>query len=455
MSKGTLDLTTGGILDRLLKVALPVMGVQLLNMAYNLTDMFWLGRLSSDAVAASGTAGMYMWMSMAFLMFGRMAAEIGVSQNLGRGDAKTAARYSGIAMTINAVLGVAFAAVMMIFANPLIGFFAIKEAHVALDAVQYLRWVAPSIFFQFLGGVMGGTFSAAGNTRIPLYVNIVGLVLNVILDPICIFTLKMGVAGAALATTLSIAVTCLVGIWVLARSRFKLFEHYRLFVKPKAQELKQILGWAAPVAIESFCFTFLSMLVSRVVTGFGSEAIAVQKLGSQVESMSWLIAGGFASALTAFVGQNYGAGKWSRIRKSVSLAYQMMAVWGAFVTVLLLFFGGFFFSLFVSEPEVIAGGILMLRYTALGTAATCLENVAMGAFRGVGNTRPSMTVSITTNVLRVPLAWWLSTTALGVNGVWLGLAIGALCRGTWLMLWQTAASRRDPKIDTVTQDVLA
>jgi len=455
MSKGTLDLTTGGIFDRLLKVALPVMGIQLLNMAYNLTDMFWLGRLSSDAVAASGTAGMYMWMSMAFLMFGRMGAEIGVSQNLGRGDAKAAARYSGIAMSINAVLGVAFAAVMMIFAMPLIGFFGIQETHVAADAVTYLRWVAPCIFFQFLGGVMGGTFSAAGNTRIPLYVNIIGLGLNVILDPVCIFTLKMGVAGAALATTISIAITYIVGIWVLARSRFKLFEGYRLFVKPRAAELREITGWALPVAIESFCFTFLSMLVSRVVTGFGSEAIAVQKLGSQVESMSWLIAGGFASALTAFVGQNYGAGKWSRIRQSVGMAYKMMAAWGAIVTVLLFFCGGFFFSLFVSEPAVIAGGAMMLRYTTLGTAATCIENVAMGAFRGVGNTRPSMVVSITTNVLRVPLAWWLSTTSLGVNGVWLGLAIGALCRGAWLMTWQVTASRRDPKVDNVPSDVLA
>ncbi|MCL2684171.1 MAG: MATE family efflux transporter, partial [Synergistaceae bacterium] len=80
------DLTRGGIIDRLLLVALPIIGTQLLMMSYNLVDMFLLGRVGSEAVAASGIAGMYVWMSEGFLLIGKMGAEIGVSQSLGRRD---------------------------------------------------------------------------------------------------------------------------------------------------------------------------------------------------------------------------------------------------------------------------------------------------------------------------------------------------------------------------------
>ena len=101
MEKGqNRNLTEGGIFRKLLLVAIPIMGTQMVAMAYNLTDMFWLGRVGSEAVAAAGAAGMYMWLSFGFILIGRMGAEIGVSQSLGRGDRKTALAFSQNAMMI-------------------------------------------------------------------------------------------------------------------------------------------------------------------------------------------------------------------------------------------------------------------------------------------------------------------------------------------------------------------
>ena len=116
------SLVEGSIAGKLFFVALPLICTQVIQMAYNLTDMYWLGRLSSDAVAASGTVGLYLWLSMAFMMFGRMGAEIGVSQNLGRGDIDKALDFARTSIIIAAAIGIVVASIYRAGRIPLVGF---------------------------------------------------------------------------------------------------------------------------------------------------------------------------------------------------------------------------------------------------------------------------------------------------------------------------------------------
>ena len=122
MASSTYDLTRGGILKKLLQVAVPIMGTQLMQMAYNLTDMFWLGqmRYSVTAVAASGMAGMYLWLGMSLMMFGRMGSEIGTSQNLGRGDRDAALGFAQDSTRLSLVLGVAYGLFLLTLTEPLV-----------------------------------------------------------------------------------------------------------------------------------------------------------------------------------------------------------------------------------------------------------------------------------------------------------------------------------------------
>ncbi|MDR3085484.1 MAG: MATE family efflux transporter, partial [Christensenellaceae bacterium] len=309
------SLTEGGILNRILMVALPIMGTTLLQMAYNLTDMFWLGRLGGASVAATGTAGMYMWLSVSFMMFGRMGAEIGVSQNKGRGDLISAQAYAQGGIFVAACLGLLYGLSMFLFRGPLIDVFNIQEQSVASDAKLYLSIVSVGIPFDFLGMATVGIFNAMGNSRLPFYFSIICVGLNIVLDPIFIFVLNLGVAGAALATVAAQITGGLLAILALTVLKQRPFPHFRLFSLPKPAFLKQIFLWATPVVIENFLFTSLTMLVSRLINGFGSDVMAANRIGSQIESLTWLIGGGFSSALTAFTGQNFGAGKWSRIHK--------------------------------------------------------------------------------------------------------------------------------------------
>ena len=446
------SLVEGGIVKKLFVVSAPLIMTQVFQMAYNLTDMFWLGRYSSDAVAASGTVGLFLWMSMAFLMFGSMGANIGVSQNLGKRDRVSAKLYAQNSITIGAIVGILLTIVVFIFHEPFIRFFGIQEANVEQYAKDYLAIVSLSFPMAFVASAITGVFNGAGNTKVSLIIGGVGFTINMILDPILIFTAGMGVAGAGLATVIAHSFSVVLAVILLKRHRERPFEQFNFKVRLDLAVVKQIFKWVSPISIESFLFTFLTMITSLLIVYFGANAMAAGRVSSQIESLTWLIAGGFASALTSFTGQNYGAQKWERISKGFKVSSFIMAGWGLFVTLTLFFAGDFLIGIFIPDSaEIVAIGVENLKILAVIQIPACLEGVAAGVFRGQGKTIPPSITSVVTNTLRVVLAYVLvSFTDLGLTGVWIGIAAGAGVRGAWIYIWYLAYSRRVPKLDKVT-----
>lgn len=441
------DLTTGSIMKKLLFVAVPIMGTQLMQMLYNLVDMFWLGRIGNGAVAASGTAGMYLWLSQAFMMVGRVGAEIGVSQSIGRKDIDEAKKYSQTAFQMAVILGVLFGLFMILLRDPLIGFFQIKEAAVAQDAMNYLAITGLAIPATYITSSLSGTFTASGNSRTPFYINAVGLVTNMILDPILIFTVGLNVMGAAIATSIAQILAAVLFLAAVQKSKTRPFAKHEFPLKIEKERALRIFKWSIPVVLESMLFTVLSMVIAKIVAGFGVTAMAVQRVGSQIESLSWLIGGGFASAVTAFMGQNFGGGKYRRVHRGVRISTVAMFVWGIIVTLILFFGGKLIFQLFLAEPSAIEMGIVYMKVLAFCQIIACLEYNCAGAFRGIGRTIPPSVVSITGNMIRVPIVYLLAGTALGINGVWVGITIGASIRSIWLIIWFIISVGKMPQED--------
>jgi putative MATE family efflux protein len=429
------SLTEGGILKKLLLVAVPIMGTQFMQMAYNLTDLFWLGRVGSDSVAAAGAAGMYMWLSFGFLLIGRMGAEIGVSQSLGRGDKKTAREFSQNSMIIGLVLGLFFGLAMVLFNRYLIGFFNFREEHVSAMGRDYLFYSGILMPLVFVTSVATGSFNASGNSRTPFIFNSIGLGLNVALDPIFILVLGMGVKGAAIATIIAQFVACSALLIALFVSKHRPFTQYTFKFRPDIKKIVMLLKWSLPIGLESILFCFLSMICSRLEASFGADAIAVAKIGAQIESLSWLIGGGFGSALVAFIGQNYGAKKWDRIHKGTKIAATVMAIWGSLITLLFFTLGPAIYSLFLPVPHLMALGRDYLFIFAFCQLSMNLEAVASGAFKGIGKTIPPSLVSIISNSLRPLLAFILSRTSLGLYGIWIAVTITTVIRGLWICTW--------------------
>jgi len=446
-SKNRYDLTQGNIFKRLILLALPVMGGQFMQMAYTLADMFWLGSLSSDAVAASSTAGMFIWMSMGLMMMVRIGTEIGVSQSVGSGDSSAAKSYTQSAFSLAILLGLGFAAFVILGRVPLIGFFEIPSEQVIYYSQVYLAISGVSIPFMYASAVIAGCFAGHGNTRLPFLAQSTGLIINIFLSPMLIFWADLGIAGAAYATIVARIIELSLLIAAIKLHKSRPFEKFALLVKPIRKYLRNILKWGVPVACEITLFAMLAMIPARLIAEHGVYAMAVQRVGFQLESLSWMVGAGFGTAVTAFVGQNFGAGQWARIHKGFKVALVSMSVWGSVVSLFLFIYAEPLISIFLRSPEEIALGGTLLRILAICQIPQSIEGSMAACFRGRGKTLQPSIVSITTNLLRVPLAIFLNS-IIGVFGIWLAMAIGGAARGTWLLLWYLWDSRKLPRENT-------
>ncbi len=444
------DLTEGGILKKLLKVAVPIMGTQLMQMAYNLTDMFWVGRMQDSvmAVAASGLAGMFLWLGMALMMIGRMGSEIGVSQNLGRGDHNTAQGFAQDATRMALLLGLFYGLVLMTLAEPLVSLLQVKEQDVFVNTCVYLRIVGLGIPLTYVSAAITGAFNGAGNSKLSFWANAVGLIVNMVLDPLMIFVFNLGVSGAAVATVIAQGVVCVLFVIYAKRHPHRPFKHFLIWGRVSGEKVRQIMRWSLPVALESGAFTALAMVVTSMVSAsYGETAVAVQRVGSQIESLSWLIGGGFSSAVTSFIGQNYGAGKWTRIRRGYRIALGSLLMWEVVVTFLLIFGGRFFFSLFLREPpEILSMGATYLTILAGCQLFMAFEGACAGTFRGMGETLPPSLCSILSNLIR-PLLCWAFAQFMGLNGLWMGITVSAALRGLFMLVWYALYEKRIPRED--------
>ncbi len=302
-----MDLLKGYILCSLTLLALPIMGSQLVQMAYNLTDMIWIGRVGAGAVAAVGAAGMFMWLSNGMAVLPRMGGQVKVAQSIGAGDIEAAGRYAAAALQMGGVMSLVYTVAMFVGAGPLIGFFRLNSAEVEAQARAYLIIVGFGMFFSFINQVLVALINATGNSRTPFFAMAVGLGANIVLDPVLIFGVgpfpKWGVAGAAVATVTAQGIV----FALLARYAVQdqtLFAHVHLKRPAARSELAAISKVSGPATAMNIIFPLIGMVIARLVAGWGDAAVAVQKVGSQIESIpAWMTADGFAAAVNSFIAQ--------------------------------------------------------------------------------------------------------------------------------------------------------
>jgi len=377
-----------------------------------------------------------------------MGSEIGTSQNLGRKDIASAQGYAQDSVRIALLLGILYGFVLIVFAEPLVSLLQVNDETVFLNTSSYLRIVGLGIPFTYVSAAITGVFNGAGNSRLSFRANAIGLIVNMILDPLMILVWGWNVKGAAVATVIAQITVCSTFVFLVKRHPHRPFEHFRILGSIDPARMRQIMRWSLPVAAESGAFTMLAMVVTGMVSAwYGETAVAVQRVGSQIESLSWLLGGGFSSAVTAFAGQNYGARKWERIRKGYHISLVSLLIWEGLVTLLLIFCGRFIFSLFLREPPgILDMGTAYLRILAVCQLSMALEGACAGAFRGMGRTMPPSLSSIASNIIR-PFLCWSFAQWMGLNGLWLGITVSAILRGVTMFIWFTIYARRLPRLD--------
>ena len=228
MSK-QIDLTEGNIVEKLVKLSLPIMGTAFIQIAYSLIDMIWVGKIGSKSVAAVGTAGFYPWLAMAFIMISRVGGEIKVSQSVGEKNEKDTKYYIKSAIEINMILSFLYSLTLIFFRGPLVAFFKLGDIDVISMSKQYLLIIGFGMMFYFINPVFTSIFVGLGNSKSPFKINTIGLVTNIILDPILIFGSRSisnnGCLGAALATIISHIVVFLCFVSLILKDKS---EHFKI-----------------------------------------------------------------------------------------------------------------------------------------------------------------------------------------------------------------------------------
>ncbi len=432
--KGIKNLTEGPILRQLFTLAMPIMATSFIQMAYSLTDMAWVGRLGSEAIAAVGAVGIFTWMSSAISLLNKVGSEVSVGQAIGAKDEQAARSFASHNITISLLVSLVWGALLFGFASPIIGIYQL-EASIGMEAVEYLRIVATAFPFFFLSTAFTGIFNAAGRSKIPFSINGIGLITNMILDPIFIFGLGWGTTGAALATWLAQATVCMLFVYQLKQKRI-LWDGFTFFSRLRMSYTKRIIQIGLPVAVLNVLFAFVNMFLGRTASAQGGHlGLMALTTGGQLEAIVWNTSQGFSTALSAFVAQNYAAGQIARVLKAFHTTLWMSFVFGTVCTLLYVGYGNEIFAIFVPEKDAYEAGGLFLRIDGYSQIFVMLEITIQGIFYGMGRTMPPAVVSITCNYLRIPMALLFVSWGWGLAGIWWSVSITSILKGITSLGW--------------------
>lgn len=416
-------------LKQLVKLALPVIATSFMTMAYNFINMIFVGRLGSDAVAAVGSAGFYMNLSWGISSLLTVGVGIKVSHAIGKKNISLARSYvrSGVMACI--LVALLYFTVLLIWGNHLIGIIGLNNTGLEQTAASYLRLIGLSIPFSFQNLFFTSVFIGYGDSRTPFRINTTALITNIVLDPLLIFVAGMGINGAALGTLTAQG---------LATFLFYKKLQHTPDLRPKGVVyrpalLKNIIGLGISPTLQRVSFTLIAIGMARIISDWGATAIAVQKVGIQIEAISYMTAGGFMSALSSISGKAFGAKdydkQWKAFRSGMFLAVTI----GLITSLVLIAFPQTLFSIFLSDKESLAMGKEYLIILGFSQLFMCLELMATGAFFGWGKTNIPAITGISLTLLRIPMALaFIHLWSNSLSSVWWSISISSIAKGTIL-----------------------
>ena len=438
------DLTRGDLSGHLYRLALPIMGTSFVQIAYNFTDMLWLGRLSSQALAAVGAASVFVWIAVSFALINKLGSEVTISQGIGAGQRDEAKTYASQNVCMSMLLSLAVVGIYALFAGTFIDLYALVPA-VRSEGLHYLYLSLLGFPGVYLAASFTGIYNAIGDSRTPFRISVLGLGMNMLLDPLFIFTFGLGVSGAAWSTVTSQILVLLVFLWQVKRDR--LFGGFPFFVRLKWAYVQRILKIGIPPASLQVLFAFVSIYMGRQVSSLGGHiGVATMTTGAQIESLTWNTASGVTEALTTIVGQNFAAGKLRRVYSAFKRGLTFTLGIGIVGMLLFVFIGEEIFSFIVPEEAAYRAGGVYLRIVGLSQAFMMLEITAEGLFYGLGRTYLPAAVSIVGTYLRIPMVLLFATWGWGIESVWWAISISSMLKGL-AMLYFFLRWRRQTKAE--------
>ncbi len=403
------------------KLSIPIAIANFLQSAYSITDAFWLGRLNSESLAAVSICSsiIFLIISLGAGLF--MSGTVLISHHKGREDQEKVNYVSAQLITLMVIVSLGLTA-LGYFLSPFLIKMIGAEYLIPFGVTSYLQLFFLSTIFIFAFAVYQALMRAAGDVKTPVYIILVTVMLNFILDPLFIFGFGpvpgFGTEGAAISTIVCEIINTVVAGYLMLQGRGGITLKKENFkINPKI--MKKILKVGIPSSMEQFARSFGFVVITFIVAGFGTVSTAAYGVGGEILGMVSLISMSFMMATSVMVGRSIGAGNLDRadfIAKSVAkLSFLVIT----FLGVLSYFYAEPIARLFVpNDPAVIIESVLYLKIMSLFFPFLAMQQLFNGVFSGSGDTRTSMLLAILSLwVLRIPSALILSKTSLGFAGI--------------------------------------
>ena len=425
-----------------------------------LVNLFWIGHLGTSAVAAVSLGG-----NILFIVFGisdivYTGAVAVIARRVGEGRLFEACESSLHAVLLGVLLGVVVAAGGYAGAPAIVGFFGAGAA-VEVTAVPYLQIMFLCQIFLYVSTALRAAYQAGGDTRTPMLVNLVVVVVNGILDPFFIFLPKgiviagvplgwlgWGVSGAAIAATLSAAgglALFVVISWILRRP-FPWPSDRRVRLVPR--EFWRMLRVGTPASISMIARPLSTFLLLKVIASFGTAAIAAFGIALRSFSVNWIPYSGINAAVSTLVGQNLGARDIREAERIVRRGLVATTLLGMLFCVVYYTWSREIILAFDREPAVVAAGQPFLKLMALGFLFSAPMFPLVSAMNGAGDTKPPMITAFLANwPIKLPLSYALAVPlSYGIDGVWAGMLVSIVFEAIVMFLWYRRGSWRTRRL---------
>lgn len=426
------DMTVGKPARLILSFALPLMLGNVFQQMYIIVDTMVVGKfVGVEALAALGAADWLNWLVIGLMQGLTQGFSILISQRFGASDWKGLNRAMAGAVLIAGIVGIALTITSLSLVHPVLVLLN-TPADIMDGALSYLHVMFSGCLAVMGYNVFAAILRAMGNSRTPLIAMVIASLLNVVLDLLFVLGFHWGIAGAAGATVLAQAVSCLICLFAVLRLPIPKME--REDWRPSAPLYGQLLKLGAPLAFQNTIIAVGGMVVQSVVNGFGVLFVAGYTATNKLYGLLEIAATSFGFSMAAYTGQNLGARKYDRIRTGMRSASRMAVATALLISVLMILLGRYILMLFISGDPAQQEQVLAIAYRFLCIMSAMLFilyllHVYRSALQGMGDTLIPMSSGIIEMFMRIGAAMLLPS-LIGQDGVfwaeviaWTGAAI--------------------------------
>lgn len=437
MRKKNARLTQGPVGRCLFYLTLPMSIGIFAMVAFNFADTYFVSKLGTKHLAAMGfTFPVVLLIHSIALGLGMGAAAV-ISRAIGKGNFLLVRRLTTDSLFLGIVIVVGLVGAGLLTINPLFRLLGATDETLPLIRKYMSVWYIGMIFVV-VPMVGNNAIRATGDTKIPGLIMLIAAGLNFAMDPILIFGLygfpRLGIAGAALATVIGRATTMIISLSVL-HFRERMLDLSLPSLREILDSWKKILYIAIPTAATNLLNPLSMGVITRLVAGFGKEAVAGVGAGLRVEAFAIMPIRALSATLIPFTGQNFGAGKWDRVKSAQFVSVLFSLGWGLLCFLLFLPTAPKIAGIFSRDPKVVTVTIHFLRIVSLGYGMQGICLLAAAAFNALNRPIHASILNIVRMfVLYIPLAW-IGASFFHVDGVFSGIVLANLAAGILSMYW--------------------